>query len=216
MAIAPAKDRTIRLTKEGDLDFTSSKASGTTQTAQLTTGRNFANRFLPSTGVGGLVRRLTGVKTIILRGPTELSFSYASEIGEVNGLFTSFLQPWYIQNINITIRGQSYLGAYPIFSVPDRDVEDVLSKYRETLNDFTEAVGKVGDKNRFLLEVAGNPKGARKFLGYLRKLSWTENVKNAYMLDYTIDFIGRGVDDAKLTKGKDGASKDMRNAGSNG
>jgi hypothetical protein len=126
------------------------------------------------------------------------------------GITTSFLQAWYIKPISITVRGQSYLGAYPLVSPSDRDVERLLTKFRKAANDFSTLYGSAGTKERFLLELNGYPKGARKFLGYLKRLDWTEDVKNANLLDYTIEFIGRNVDNASLADGKKGSQLDAR------
>ena len=105
-----------------------------------------------------------------------------------------------------------------MLSPSDRDIERLLKGFRETLNDFSTLSGKEGDKDRFMLEINGNPQGARRFLGFIKRLAWTEDVKNPYILDYTLEFIGRNVDNASLAKGKTGAqqSAQVSNGQTNG
>lgn len=202
MPLAPFRDRTIRLTLESDLQ-------GTGGVVQLSATKGFTDRFLPTSGLGGFVAKKAGLvsKTVTLRGPMAIDIKHIAGVAEENGLSTAFLQPWYIENIPITIRGQSYIGAYPVLSVGDRDVENVLKMFRTSLNDFANVAGRPGTKSRVFLDLQGNPKGARRFLGYIRGLDWDEDVKNVNVLNYTISFIGRNVDDAALAKGALGSAQ---------
>ena len=211
MAFAPFRDRSITLTLESEIPV-SNKNPGA-----LATNAAFTNRFLPQSGVGrSLAKIITpGLNKLIplsvtLKGATHISVNHQVDIGVDQGISTAFLQPWYIKPIPITIRGQSNLGAYPLISPSDRDIERVLQKFRIAANDFSSQFGRAGDGQRFLLELNGYPKGARKFLGYLKALNWTEEVKNANLLDYSIEFIGRNVDNAALVDGKKGAIADRQ------
>ncbi len=210
MAFAPFRDRSVTLTLEDDLPKPNQGTSA------LATNAAFTNRFLPSSGVaGGLAKRVPGLnklvtKSVTLKGANFISVSHQADIASDTGISTSFLQAWFIKPVTITIRGQSYLGAYPLVSPSDRDVERLLTKFRKTANDFSSLYGNQGTKERFLLELTGYPKGARKFLGFLKRLDWTEDVKNANLLDYTIEFIGRNVDGASLSDGKRGGQADQR------
>ena len=214
MGLAPLKDRTITLTLERDLAETSPDV------VKLSTTKGFSDRFLPTRGLGGFIRKkIQGDKTreVVLRGATNISISHSAGVAQSSGLATSFIQPWFIGNIPITIKGQSYLGAYSALSVPDRDVERVLRAFRRSLNDFSSNLGAPGSKERVLLEIKGNPKGARRFLGFITDLDWNEDTNNPYLLDYSISFLGRNVDNAALVKGKANAQREKRKAqGTNG
>lgn len=213
MAFAPFRDRSVTLTLESELPTTD------TGDSILATNAAFTNRFLPQSGVGKfLAKKVPGLNkrilaNVTLKGANYISVSHQADVAVDSGLSTSFFQPWYIKPVAISIRGQSYLGAYPLVSPSDRDVERLLQKFRVAANDFSTLFGKRGSGERFLLELNGYPKGARKFLGYLRRLDWTEDVKNANLLDYTIEFIGRNVDNAALAKGKAGSDSDKRRGG---
>lgn len=205
---APFRDRSITLTLESELPSTDKTA--------LATNAAFVNRFLPKTGLAGLGRKLAakipGLKnldppSVTLRGATYISVNHSADIGSDTGVATAFLTPWYIKPVPIVVRGTSYLGAYPLVSPSDRDVEQVLAKFRKAANDFTDIYGQRGSGSRVLLEINGYPQGARKFLGYLKSLNWTEDIKNANLLDYTIEFIGRNVDNASLSDGKQAAAE---------
>lgn len=206
MPLAPFRDRTIRLTLESDLQ-------GQTDVVQLQATKSFTDRFMPTSGLGGYVAAppangsSTAAKTLTLRGPMSISIKHVAGVAEENGLSTSFLQPWYIESIPITIKGQSYIGTYPLLSVSDRDVERALKMFRQSLNDFATLNGKPGSKERIFLDLQGNPPGARRFLGFIRGLDWDEDVKSVNVLNYTIEFIGRNVDNAALAKGKLGAQQ---------
>jgi hypothetical protein len=215
MSFAPFRDRSVTLTLVTDLPATS---KGVTPSA---TNAAFTNRFLPTTGLAGrgekLASKIPGLRkldrqSITLRGVSNLSVSHSADVASETGVVTSFLQPWFIKPVNISIRGTSYLGVYPLISVSDRDVENILKKFRQAANDFTDLYGTSGNQSPFLLELNGYPKGARKFLGYLKSLNWSEDVKQANILDYSIEFIGRNIDGSSLQTGKIGAAKAMATA----
>jgi hypothetical protein len=209
MSFAPFRDRSITLTLESEL--TATDKSGNTV---LATNAKFVNRFLPKTGLAGFGRKLAkkvpGLtlpddESLTMKGVTYISVNHAADVASEPGVVTSFLQPWFIKPVAITLRGTSYLGAYPLISVSDRDVENLLKKFRAVANDYTSLYGTPGSQSRVLLELNGYPRGARRFLGYLKTFNWTEDVKNANLLDYTLEFLGRNVDGASLQAGKDGA-----------
>ena len=213
MAFAPFRDRSVSLTLETELPVTNEGNS------VLGTNAAFTSRFLPSTGLLGAAAKLAAKvpglnklepKSVTLKGASYISVSHAADVASESGVSTSFLQPWFIKPISITVRGQSYLGAYPLISPSDRDVERLLRQFRKMAGDFSPLFGSQGTGERILLELNGYPKGARKFLGYLKRLDWTEDVKNANLLDYTLEFIGRNVDGASLAIGKAGAASDKK------
>lgn len=209
MGLAPFRDRTITLTLERDL------AENSPDVARLSTTKSFSDRFLPNRGLGGFIRKkVLGDRTreVTLRGAMSINVSHSAAVAQSSGLSTSFIQPWFIGNIPITIKGQSYLGAYTALSVPDRDVERVLRAFRRSLNDFSSNLGAPGTKERVLLDIKGNPKGARRFLGFITDLDWNEDTNNPYLLDYTISFLGRSVDSASLVKGKSNAQREKQKA----
>ena len=203
MPLAPLRNRTITLTPETQI-FQSTETP-----VRLDTSLNFADKFLPKKGLGGyLTNKIIPNRSITLAGVTDISIDHKALVADENGLFTSYMQPWYIQNVPIVLSGQSYIGAYPLLSVSDRDLERVMKAFRGSLNDFTGLQGAAGNKERYLLEFGGYFPGARRFLGYFSQVSWKESIKNVNVLDYTISFLGRNVDNAYIVKGKDGAVSD--------
>jgi len=205
MPLFPFRDRTISLTLESTDPKIPTKSTDP-----------FVNRFLPNRGIGGFITRRTKTSvndTVILRGPISHMTDMSADIGSDPGISTSFIQPWFIKNIPITIEGESYLGAYTGVSVPDRDVERLLRQFRESLNDFSDKLGSKGSQRRVLLEIRGGPPGTRRFLGYIKTLRFGENIQNPYFLRYTLQFLGRSVDNVKITQGKTGASGDLRRGG---
>ncbi len=205
MAFAPNRNRTITLTPE------SAVFQQTPQGVRLDTGKNFSDRFLPKSGLGKIALEKgfgLGSSTITLAGVTDLSVDNRAIVAEEEGLFESFLQPWYAKPVPILLTGQSYLGAYPVLSVSDRDLERVMSVYKVTLGDFSGLSGAVATKERYLLELGGYFPGAHRFLGYFTQVTWRESVKTVNLLDYTIGFLGRNVDDAFISQGKAGAASD--------
>ena len=216
MSFAPFKDRTITLTLESD--YLKLQGDRAKNGAIKNFGTDFTNRFIPKSGLlGQLVQKVRKEPTLTLKGPTSISITHASTIAEAEGISTSFLQPWFIKNVNIMIRGNSYLGAFPILSVPDRDAEKLLKKYRDTLNDFSSNLGSPGSRERIILEFKGNPPGARKFIGFIKDLTFTEQIDSVYLIDYTMNFVGRNIDNSALAQGKGNAASSMRvNSGSGG
>jgi hypothetical protein len=206
MPLALLKDRTISLTLEKDYE---AKLSGT----QAVLSNDLFQQFLPTTtGVpGSILNKLSTVNpTIILKGPNYMSFDHVADVAEENGLFTSFLQPWYIRPVNIQIRGGSYLGAYTLLSVPDGDLELTLAMFRKSQGDFSNQVGTPGDRQRVVLNIQNNPQGSRTFLGYFKRLTFSDEIKSAYLLDYQIDFVGRNIDNLGIATGKANAAADRQ------
>ena len=94
MAVAPYKDRTIILTKESNLFGTGADV------VDLNKTKSFVDRFLPRSGLLGFVaKKFVPRKNIILKGPTSIMIEHSAAIADASGLFTSYLQPWFIKNI---------------------------------------------------------------------------------------------------------------------
>jgi len=55
---------------------------------------------------------LVSSKPVVLGGVTRLDINWMHTIGNRQGLKANFLQPWYNKPVNITIEGQSYMGAF--------------------------------------------------------------------------------------------------------
>ena len=203
MPIVPTRDRTISLTLESALRNTPNKKVSTKASDK------YVSKFIPNSGITGFIAKKSGLEsaTIVLQGPTRINIGLTADIGNDPGIFTSFLQPWFIKNIPVRIDGESYLGAYTGISVGDRDAERLLKKFRDTLNDFSHD-GQYS-KERILLEIKGGPQGTRRFLGYIQKLDLTEDIRNPYFLNYSLDFIGRNVDNAALSQGRADALKEL-------
>lgn len=214
MPLAPIKDRTISMVLESDLDKDDTNSSGQVLRKP---SQSFTDRFIPSSGLSGAVARNVMkdklAKTLNLVGPTSVDFSYEADVAVESGLFTSFIQPWFIKPVVINIKGESYLGTSPVISRADRDVEKTLEKFTKSLNDFSERVGSPGNKDRVLLEIRNNPRNARRFFGYIRRFTFGENVSSPFMLTYGIDFVGRSVDNMEIVAGRNNALRAIKRAG---
>lgn len=200
MPLFPVKDRTIRLTLE------SISKDGTRQGTAASQPR-YVSQFIPNSGLlGGLVsggQKLLGVEaTLDLIGPTSIDIGYSAGVAAEPGLATNFTQPWFIKLIPITIKGTSYIGAYSGLSRADRDAKAILQKFRRSQNDFADLGGKPGTTQRVMLEMVGLPYGMSRFLGYFTDFNVNESVDKAYLLNYTMMFLGRNVEDAKVRSGK--------------
>lgn len=201
------------MTLEKDL-----KADATNGTGQnlLKPSQSFTDKFIPSNGLIGAVARDVFGKvdpTLKLVGPMSIDFSYDADVAVEPGLFTSYIQPWFVKPVSISIKGESYLGTYVLISRADKDVESALDKLTTSLNDFSDRVGSAGDKSRVLLEIKNNPRGARRFLGYIKHLSFGENVQTPFILNYEIGFIGRSIDNMQIVSGKNNARAALKRAG---
>jgi len=214
MPLAPIKDRTISLTLESDIKENSTNSNSTVLRKP---SQSFTDKFIPSSGIAGAVaRKVLNLKpdpTLRLVGPMAIDFTYEAEVAVEDGLFTSYIQPWFVKPVSISIRGESYLGTYTLISRADKDVESALKKMLESLNDFSARVGHPGTKSRVLLEIRNNPRNARRFLGYIRRLNFGENVSTPFILNYEIGFVGRSVDDMEVVAGKVNAREALKRAG---
>jgi hypothetical protein len=210
MPLFPVKDRTIRLTLENR------SPSGIPQATNASQPR-FISQFIPNSGLlGGIVANtpLGGVnKTLDLVGPTSIDINYSSDVGAEPGLFTSFLQPWFIKPVNITISGTSYIGAYSGMARVDRDAKGILERFMKAQNDFSDLGGNPGTSQRILIEFTGMPRGMSRFLGYITSLSIKEGIDRAYLLGYTMSFIGRNNNEASTRRGREGATDSHQRAG---
>jgi hypothetical protein len=213
MPLAPVKDRTISLTLEKDL--VADSANGTGQQLRKP-AQSFTDKFIPTSGLIGAVARNVFGKidpTLKLVGPMSIDLSYEADVAVEQGLFTSFIQPWFVKPVRISIKGESYLGAYTLISRGDKDVERSLDKLMTSLNDFSDRVGQAGNKSRVLLEIRNNPRGSRRFWGYINRLNFGENVATPFILNYEIGFVGRPIDNMEIVSGKNNARAALKRAG---
>ena len=203
MPLFPVKDRTIRLTLETFAPDGSSQGTPASQP-------RYVSQFIPNSGLlGGLVsnlRKATPEATLDLIGPTSIDIGFSADVAVESGLETSYMQAWFIKPIPITIKGTSYIGAYTGLARADRDAKGILQKFRRSQNDFSDIGGKPGNSARLLLELLGMPYGMSRFLGHITSFNITESVDKVYLLNYTLSFVGRNIDDAKVRIGK-GAGK---------
>ncbi len=209
MSFAPYKDRTITLIDEN----TYRRRAGS---ALLSAAQDLTARYLPAQGrnffggktIGNSAQALLGSPDtskdvfVTLKGPTKIAIIHKTGVAEEEGLFSSFIQPWFVQNIDITISGSSYIGAFPLLSSPDGDAKNLISSLYTTLNDFSGIAGPEGSKSRLVLTLRGNPDKAKSFIGYIKQLDLTEAVESAYLIDYTLSFVGRNIDNMAITDAK--------------
>jgi hypothetical protein len=147
---------------------------------------------------------------LILKGPTSLNAGFSAGIADEAGLATTFLEAWFIRNSPIKIKGESYLGTFAGLSVSDKDASGLLKLFYTSLRDFSNHLGAPGTKERFILEIANNPEGSARFIGFIRDFNFTEDVKKPYILDYDLEFIGKSFDQVAIGIGKQGAQTSTR------
>jgi hypothetical protein len=100
------------------------------------------------------------------------------------------------------VSGNSYIGAYTGLARGDRDAKGILAKFKRSQNDFSDLGGKPGNAARLLIEMTGLPQGMSRFLGYMTNLNIKEGIDKVYLLGYTMQFVGRNVEDTKILQGK--------------
>ncbi len=142
---------------------------------------------------------------ITLKGPSKITISHKTGVAEEEGLYTSFIQPWFVQNVDITVTGTSYLGAFPLLSSGDKDAQSLIQALYTTLNDFSGIAGPIGTRSRLVLTLKGNPDKARAFIGYIKQVDFSESVESAYLIDYTLTFVGRNLENMKIQEAKNRA-----------
>lgn len=207
--LAPTYNRTVSLvSEEGYLSYKQKGALGYVKRA----GSDLTQKYLPAQG-----RNTFGKKTISdyltfidLKSVYSISVSHVSGVAVENGLFTSFLQPWYIQPIQITIKGASYLGAYPFLSSRDRELERLLKLYYASLNDFSNLHGAAGNRKRIVMILNGYPDKSKAFNGYITDLTSTESIENANLVDYTLKYVGYDISSADAQAGLAAGAQDKK------
>ena len=208
MPLFPVKDRTIRLTLEQP--SSSSKDTAASQP-------RYISQFIPNGGLlGGIVSGLglTDVNsTLDLVGPTSINIKHAADVATESGLFTNFIQPWFIKPVVITIQGNSYLGAYTGLARSDNDLQQIIKRFRKSQNDFTNLKGSPGTAQRMLLELTGMPAGLSRFKGYMTGFDLNEDIKTVYLVNYTISFVGLNVDQSSVATGKANAQTAWKDNG---
>jgi len=201
MPLFPVKDRTIRLTLE---DITENKNGS--RSATIAAQPRYLTKFIPNSGLLGGIATKVGLSkaesTLDLVGPTSIDINYVADVATESGLYTNFYQPWFIKPVTITISGTSYIGAYSGLSRSDKDVKGILTKFRRSQNDFGDLDGSPGNAARLLLELTGMPRGLSRFLGFMTSFNVKENIDKAYLLGYTMTFIGKDSDNVSVGTGK--------------
>ncbi len=196
--MAGAKERTILLTLEGDLEPNQG------QFPLKRPSEDYVKQFIPTSGlVGAIPKAILGErKTLELVGPAGVYFDYNADVAVVPGLFTSFIQPWFFKPVGVSVRGESYLGTYPVLSKGDKDVERIIAKMNKSLADFTDRIGPAGTGERVLIEIRNNPVNSRRFFGYINHFHYEETTAMPYIFPYDFSFVGRSMDSAQIAAGR--------------
>jgi len=128
-----------------------------------------------------------------LIGVNSISFSFESTIAMEPGVSMAFMQPWYIKPASISVKGHSSLGAFQYISKDDKQIEDIYKIYVGALQElkFTK------DSRVFELDIANNPQGTDKFMGYITKFDFTEEIDVPFLIKYDLSFIGKPIVQAK-------------------
>jgi len=215
MPLYAARDRSIWI----GLEQPAGKGIQGTNAVLAYANQAFIQQFLPVNDlltavaiINGIVNNgavntaLQGLGPISLAGPTSIDIDYDAKIGDDSGIATNFTQPWFIKNVPVRIKGTSYLGAYEGVSRGDDDAAQILKMYRTSLNDFAQGInGAPGTGQRFLIQLTGMPAGMDRFVGYIRNFHITENIESVYLLDYSLDFLGKCMDNANVMTGTSNA-----------
>jgi hypothetical protein len=143
-------------------------------------------------------RLISEVNQIELIGTNRIRITYESGIAVESGLVVAFIQPWYIKPVSIEISGHSYLGAFQYISKDDKQIEDIYNLYLNSLKEieFTK------EKRVFGIEIANNPSGTDRFIGYITKFFFTESIENPYLLNYELNFVGKPILEHKKEQGR--------------
>ncbi len=200
------KDRSISLTLHSDIV---KAQQGVGAGAPKKFGQEFLDKYLPTGSLTGYAAT-TGLNAIglvspalTLTGPQSIRFGYSVDVAIEKGLFTSFMQPWFIAPIEIEIMGESYIGTFPVISKADADISGVLEMLHTVANDFSGINGTPADADKaVLLEIRNNPRVAKSYLGFLRKFEFGEKVENPYLLDYNIGFVGIPMGGVEISTGR--------------
>jgi hypothetical protein len=214
MPLYPVRDRTISLTTEPLAPAASAANPAATQPA-------FVSQFIPNSGLlggltsGGLASLGKAPASVSLIGPTAISMKFAAGVAADSGLFTNFLQPWFIKPIQVIIRGNSYIGAYSGLSRGDNDAQAILQTFRTSQNDFRSG-GGAGTGQRILLKLSGMPSGFSRFMGFITDFDIDEAIKTVYLLDYSLSFIGVSVDQIARRQGQAAAAQALMALGQSG
>lgn len=199
MPLFPVKDRTIRLTLE------TRGQNGAAQNTAASQPR-FVSQFIPNSGLLGGIVSASGIRTVDstvdLVGPTSIGIDYDADVAAEPGLYTSFIQPWFIKPVRISITGTSYIGVYAGLARADRDAKNILDKFKRSQNDYVDLGGKPGNAARVLIELSGMPRGMSRFLGYIESFGVKDNIDTVGLLGYTLNIVGRNMDDANVRQGK--------------
>jgi hypothetical protein len=129
-------------------------------------------------------------KGVILSGVNEIRWETVADIAIGNGLIQSVLQPWPVQPTKITISADSYMGQITLLSPSDDDVNQILKRLYQTLDEFWRIGNQSQAKEAMILEVDNNPTNHRSFIGFIESFTYTENADHPFMFDYTLSFVG--------------------------
>ena len=163
MPIYPVKDRTIKMTLA---------VPGATASNPAATQPAYVRQFIPNSGLlGGLVNGLTPAPptSISLVGPTKISIKFSAGVAAESGLFTNFLQPWFIKPVMVSIMGTSYIGnSFRAVQVRQRRAGHPPEVPGASQSDLpTQSWRPPAATQRIALQLTGMPAGFSRFLGYI-------------------------------------------------
>jgi len=223
MAILNPQDRTVRLSfynsaniySPNSFDGIAKQLSASREAVQTMT------KILPIAPIVSVTSTLypKGIDYIELKSVESISFKFSADIAVEPGLRVAFIQPWYIKPVDITIRGNSYIGAFPFVSNPDNDIGDIFYRLDRGLkeiptgsevasnlyNDIIKSDDSIFLRMPIRLEITNNPNNTKRFRGFIKDFSFSENLSKAFLLDYTIEFVGKYEMDNSRQNGKNDA-----------
>lgn len=187
--LAAPIDRTIRLTLLPKNQAASAVAA-------------YVASYLPQTQTPPFPQIVNSFNPVLtLVGPASIEGGFTAGLGDDSGIGANRLQPWFIRNVPITIKGESYLGMYPLLSNPDLDFQSMLQLFNQAASQFAPRSGTPGTGQKFMLSISGYPLGARRFTGHVEALLFTEAIQRVNMVGYTLKFKGVPSDQVALQQG---------------
>lgn len=103
-----------------------------------------------------------------LRGITNINFTLQNSIGKAQGLFSNIIHPWYLKITEITLQGQSYIGAYAVTddeviinpSVETRFIKRASDNISISSQRFTKPIYFSSDKSKEAQETEIKPQSS--------------------------------------------------------
>jgi hypothetical protein len=187
IGMVKTKSREVRLGRYSEMGRPNASQFVAQQTSKLLYST------LPQAAPFSLITDPLLKRGIALSGVNEITFGVTPDIGIGNGLIQSVLQPFPVQPTKITVEADSYMGAITLISPSDDDVNQILKRLYQTLDEFWligSAAPNSPAKEAMILEIDNNPPTHKSFVGFITNFVYKESNKQPYLFTYTLEFVG--------------------------